>query len=447
LVCVDETWARTAMLLARIDAADPAATREAADDLGEVPPFERCARGSLPAVPEDLPADTRVRYEDLSKQIQTIERETTLKPRERTAKLRALAPAIEALHYPPLDARWHWGIGHTLNDATDSAGAAAEFDLAAQAGLAAGDDNLYVRALIMELNLVSTTASPERIAQLESQAQAGAKRLANPQVDAELARSRAVLYMDRGELAKSRELFEQADALYSKLAIAPMTMHIAVLQNLGAVCLESGDLDAAERALDRAVDLSRRRFTEQGAFYWETRAARGTVYLARRDFTRAEAEMRAAADGLERTAPDGTQLGRLRAYICMLLRVRKDYGGARAECAASLAAIRTTVGPDSPHEVWTLYQSGHVELAAEDYAGALGFLERAVALAKHDSVRPIERATAQTYLAIALLGAKRIPQARALAAKIAPVLRGPELEESRGDFVRAFPDLAAQATP
>ena len=447
VVCADEAWARAAELIADLESSDGAAVREAADELGDVPPVERCVRGSLPAVPEHLPPEQRARYQDLVAQIQRIERDTTIKPAQRAEQLRALAPTIAGLRYPALEARWHWALGHTYNDSRDAVRAAAEFDRAAQAGLAAGDDNLYVRALILELHLTSSTATAERIAQLEAQAQAGARRLASPPVDAELLRGRATLYLDRGDAAKARTLFEEADALYTKISVAPMAMHVAVLQNLGAVCLESGDLDAAERALDRAVELARGRYTDDGAQYWEARAARGVVYLGRRDLAKAESELLAAAEGLARTRPDAGQLGQLRAYVCMLKIMRGDLPAARAECAASLAAIRAAVGENSPYEIWPLSLAGQVELRAHAYADAVPFLERAAKLAESGNARAIEAATARAYYAIALLGVKRTREARALAAKIAPTLRPAELAETRKDFIRAFPELTAAASP
>ena len=446
VVCADEAWARVAQLLGHLESTDDAAVREAADELGDVPPVERCVRGSLPAVPEHLPPEQRARYKELVANIQRIERDTAIKPAQRAEQLRALAPEITELKYPAVEARWHWALAHTYNDTRDGVRAAAEFDRAAQAGLAAGDDNLYVRALILELHLTSSTATPERIAQLEAQAQAGARRLASPPVDAELLRGRATLYLDRGDAAKARALFEEADALYTRISVAPMAMHVAVLQNLGAVCLEAGDFDAAERALDRAVERARGRYGE-GAPFWEARAARAVVYLGRRDLAKAEAELLAAADGLARTRPDAGQLGQLRAYVCMLKIMRGDLPAARTECAASLAALRATVGDNSPYEIWPLTLAGQVELRAHAYDAAVPFLERAAKLADTGNARAIEAATARAYYAIALLGVRRTREARALATKVAPALRAAELAETRRDFVRAFPHLTAAASP
>lgn len=157
--------------------------------------------------------------------------------------------------------------------------------------------------------------------------------------------------------------------------------------------------------------------------------------------------MRAAVDGLVRTQPDSTQVGRLRAYLCLVRLAKQDVVGARAECAASLRALRAVAGPDSPHEIWTLTLSGQVELADHRFIEAVTFLERAAALAVAGNVRSIEAATAQGYYAIALLRAKRTTQARAVAVKIAPALRAAELAETRREFVQAFPELTQAATP
>jgi len=441
-VCVDETWAKTAAAVARMLASDPERVREAADALGEVAPVEACARGSLPAVPEPLEPDASKRYDAVIKTVQQLEMDSKLRPAERTAKLRALAGDIAALHYAPAESRWHWALGHTLSDGEDIPGALKEYDLSARAALAAGEDNVYVRALIMQLNLTSETASDARIAELETQAQAAALRLGQPQIDAELFRARGMMYLNRGDGVKARKALEEADALYSKIAVAPMAMHMAVLQNLGAVCLEAGDGEAAARYLDRAIEVARGRFTETGAYYWQARGARAVLDLQRKDYDRAERELRIVAAGLDRTYPDGSQAGQLRTYLCAVELARNHLPEARSTCAAAIAGIRAMDGAGSPHEVWPLAMSGQIELRAGKLSAGLAFLEQAMAIARKGNVRPIEATTAATYYAIALLAAKRTREARALAEKIAPALRAPELAEAHGDFALYFPDLA-----
>ncbi|MDQ3370577.1 MAG: hypothetical protein M3680_34600, partial [Myxococcota bacterium] len=405
-----------------------------------------CGTGGLAAVPLPLDAAQRARYEAMTARIQAIEGETSIAAPARTAKLRALEPEITSLAYPPLDARWHWGLAHTLSDARDLRGAAEAFDRAAEAGLAAGDDDLYVRAMVAALHVTSSRVSPERLAQLEAQASAGAARLGNPHVDAELLLARAKAYMDRGDSAKARGLLEQADARYTAIAFAPMMMHVSVLQNLGALCLEAGDLDAADRALARTVALARLRYGE-AAPYWEARSARASVLLAKNDLAAAEVELRAVATGLERTAPDGGQLGMTRAYLCALLTERAQLDDARVECARSVAAIARSLGADSPGLVWPLTLSGQVELRAAAVDAALVFLERAVALAAAGQVRVIETTIAQANLAIALRAGNQPARARALARKVAPALVSPDVAETRRDFVRAFPELERLASP
>ncbi|HEU0032161.1 MAG TPA: tetratricopeptide repeat protein, partial [Kofleriaceae bacterium] len=445
LVCVDETWAKTGRSVAALVRPDPAQVREAADELAEVPPVERCERGSLSAVPEALAPAQQARYEALAETIQRLETDSSVKPPERLAKLRAMQPDIDALHYAPLDARWRWGLGHALSDAHDLAAAAKEFAVSAETGLAAGDDNLYVRALIAQLHQ-TRAGSADQIALLESQAEAGARRLANPQVDAQLLIARANVYMERGDNAKARTLFERADAVYQQIALAPMAMHVMVLQNLGAICLETGDMAAGDRYLDRAVELARLRYTDAGAPYWEARGARATSYLFRKDLAKAEPELRAAADGIERTSPTSGQAGMLRAYLCILLLGKNQVADARAQCAASVQAMQA-LGADTPAQVWPLTLSGQVELRDDHVDLALAFLERAVRLAEQNHVRPIELTVAQAYYAIALRAGKRTADANALARIVAPKLRDPAVAESRGDFVRYFPELRAQASP
>lgn len=440
-VCLDESWAKAARELDAMATGKPAGVRAAADQLLSVLPVERCARGSLPASPLPISGAARVEYEALAARVAGVEHDHAKAPAARVEALRALAPQVAALAYPPLEARWHWAIASALNDADDKTATAAEFDRAAQIALAAGDDNVYVRALISQLH-TSAGASAERIATLEAQAAAGASRLGNPEVDAELALARAFVAMARGDNAKARTLFTDADAQFTKLAIAPMAMHVSVLQNLGALALEAGDLAAAETTLDRAVEVARGRYTAEAAPYWEARAARAVVLLARRDFAKAEPELAAAADGLERTNPSSGQAGFTRAYLCLMLRTQAKLDAARAACDACLASMTKVLGEHGAGLVWPLTLRGQVETAAQRFDAALPFLRRAVAIAARQPVRPLEATIAKAQLAVALQGAG----ARAEALAIAPQLAAPELAETLVDVKAAFPNLKIPRT-
>ena len=166
------------------------------------------------------------------------------------------------------------------------------------------------------------------------------------------------------------------------------------------------------------------------------------MLLAKQDFAAAETELRAAADGLERTNPDGGQAGLTRAYLCAMLRGQDKLADARAACAASIASLTRVLGAESPGLVWPLTLSGQVETATGAPTTALPFLHRAVALGTTNHVRPIEVAIAKAQLAIALQAAGHTVEAKALATEVAPMLAAPELAETRADFVRAFPALA-----
>jgi predicted Ser/Thr protein kinase len=443
LACLDEAWARVEQALVKVEAAGPEARREGVDELAEVLPAERCAAGSLLAVPARLPPPEHARYEALVDRLHAIEGSAATPPAQRLAELRALEPEVTALAYPPLAARWHWSLGHALSDGVDDAAAARELDLAAQTGLAAGDDDLYVRALVAELQVSTTAASADRVAQLEAAAAAGAARLGNPQLDAQLLLARANVRLMRGESAEARELFTAADARYAEVALAASPMQVMIAQNLGAIALEAGDLAAAERHLDRAVELAKARYTEASAPYWEARGARATAYLARGELDRAEPELRAVVDGMDRHRPASDQVVMMRAYLCALAFVRAtdDLGPARGECAAAVAAAVAVSGADGGANVWPLTLSGQVELKAGDARAAVAFLDRAVAIAAAAHVRPIEATVARTYRAIALAAAGRRREARALAVELAPALAGAEVAQARADLARAFPDV------
>jgi len=305
---------------------------------------------------------------------------------------------------------------------------------------------VYVGALIAQLRMISTGASADRVTQIEDAAIAGARRLGNPHVDADLLNARGYLRLQRGDSAEARALLEQADARYREVTLAAEPMHYSVLQNLGAICLETGDMAAADDYLDRAVALAHARFTETSVRYWEARTARATSYLFRNELAKAETELRATVAGLARVAPGSYQAGMAHMYLCAALLGQQQLAGARAACAAAVANQSKALGETSAALVFPLALAGQVELHDKAFAAAIPLLERAAAIARAANVRPIERATAEAYLAVALFGAGRRAEARALAAKVAPALRGRELDEARGDFLRAFPELRATAS-
>jgi tetratricopeptide (TPR) repeat protein len=441
LACVEDTWEKTRRAVVKLAGGGVENVRDALDDLALVLPADRCGRASLPALPEPLDPAGTARYHALSEQLGNIETDRRRKPAERTAALRALADEIARLHYAPLDARWHWSLAHTLADGRDHAAAAREFDLAAQAGLAAGEDQLYVRAILLELNALPPAASAERVAQLEEQAAAGARRLDNPMIDAQLAGGRANLWQDRGDNAKARKLYEEADRLYLAASLGPEVLHVRTLENLGAICLETGDFDAADRYLDRAVTLARERWTENGPHYWEARGARATSLVFRGQLARAEPELRAVAEGLARTHTDSDQIGMFRTYLCAAQLGQNKNADARTECANAVAAVRAAVGDTSPSLVFPLALSGQVELHDHAPAAAIPLLRRAVELARANHLRPVEVGMSEAYLAIALHETSALAEARKLAVEVAPTLRMPELDEAHKAFAKVFPDL------
>ena len=341
----------------------------------------------------------------------------------------------------------HWAVAHALSDARDVVGSAREYALAAETALAGGDDNVYVRALILELQLLPSSASADHAEALERQASAGAARLGNPQIEAQLLLARANRAMERAEGKAARTLLAEADQLYARTSVHAHAQHVGILQTLGALSLELGEFEVADGYLDRMVTLAGERYTRTDAPYWEARTARATSYVFRGQLDRAETELRAATAGLESTSPDSAQVGISRAYLCATMLAKVELERARAECVASVRATRAAVGADSAGLVWPLTLSGQVELQAGAPAAALAFLEHAGALVDAGSAPPVEATTARTYLAIARLAAHQDSAARTLATRVAPELAGPEFAEARRDFIRAFPALAAIATP
>jgi tetratricopeptide (TPR) repeat protein len=208
-----------------------------------------------------------------------------------------------------------------------------------------------------------------------------------------------------------------------------------------SAALETGDQAAAERYLDRAVELARERWTENGPHYWEARGARATSLVFRNELARAEPELRAVADGLARTRPDSDQIGAFRTYLCAAQLGQNKHDAARAECANAVAATRAAVGDASAGLVFPLALSGQVELHDHAPAAAVPLLRRALEIARANHVRPIEVAMSEAYLAIALFETHEVAEARKLAVEVAPMLRTPELDEAHKAFAKVFPDL------
>jgi eukaryotic-like serine/threonine-protein kinase len=437
-VCVDDLWSKTGVAIGRLeDRAEPARLRETIDGLTELMPAERCGRGSLPALPPLRSPDEKARYDALAKRIRGIERDSRAAPAERLARLRAIAPEVEAAHEAALESTLHYAIAHALGDAHDYPAAVAEFERSGRAALAAGDDARLARGLAMALQLVPPSAATAR---LETEATAAAQRLGNPAVDAELLRARAYVQQLGDNHAAARALYESADAIYTRISLGPHPMHVNLLQNLAGVCLDTGDGAAAGRYYDRAVELARARFGETSPSYWEARGARASSLVQRKEYAAAETELRAVADGFTKYVPSAGELGMVETYSCMALLEQDRLADARIACAAARADLEARLGPDSPGLVDALTMSGRVEQRAHAPRQAVAFLRRAVALAGSGQVRPVEANLAKVYLALALRDAGQLAAARAVAAEVAPAVAGRDLADVRAEFERAFPE-------
>jgi len=436
--CVDDLWGKTGVAIGRLeDRPEPARLRETIDGLTEMMPAERCGRGSLPALPPLRSPDEKARYDALSKRVRDIERDSRAAPADRLARLRALAPEIEATHEAALESTLHYAIAHALGDAHDYPAAVAEFERSGRAALAAGDDARLARGLAMALQLVPPSAAT---AHLETEAAAAAQRLGNPAVDAELLRARAYVQQLGGNTAAARALYESADAIYTRISLGPHPMHVNMLQNLAGVCLDLGDGAAAARYYDRAVELAHARFGETSPSYWEARGARASSLVQRKEYAAAEAELRAVADGFAKYVPAAGELGMVETYLCMALLEQERFADARAACAAARADLEARLGPDSAGLVDALTMSGRVEQRAHAPRQAVAFLRRAVALARTGQLRPVEVNLAKVYLALALRDAGELAAARAVAAEVAPAVAGRDLADVRAEFDRAFAD-------
>jgi hypothetical protein len=438
-LCVDESWSATEPLFAGLGDADPHLVRAAVDDLVDVLPVERCAHGSLPAIPAPPPPDKRADAEVLAAELRAIQLGADRNPAHRLDRLRVLEPRVRALDVPETSLRWHSAFASALKASGDLAGSERELELAIQLAETAGDDDARVRGLINRLRIAMALGQTDTTA-IEREAEAAASRLGNPAITAQLHTSEGLVRYARGDLPGALVAMRAGQRELDAVAIDAHAQQVLIAQNLGSLEQTTGDFKAAQATLDRGYEVARRRFGDLAPDTLEIRGARATNVMYAGDIARARPELAAVADALARAlGPRSEQVVQARSYICEA-DLHLDAVAAAASCDAALASAQLVYGDAHPQIIWQLMLVGQQRLATGHATDALAPLERALALTEHAAIGPSDRPLAEGYVALALHDLHRDPQRAGVLARdaLATLRAMPDKRELVGQLDTAF---------
>ena len=240
---------------------------------------------------------------------------------------------------------------------------------------------------------------------------------------------------------ESIELLRRALATYDQIAIADHIQVVTALQLLSSPLQAVGDLDGAQAALDRSVEVGRNRHGEDTIETWYLRSGRAANTAYRGDLAASAAELGDAVTHLATADPADPRVAHIRTQFCgtQLAMVR---GAAVPACKLAVAGTTAAFGPTHPQLIWPLVLLGQGQLAANDLDGAAATMEQAVAIGEARAIGPNDLVFARTFLAIAVR--KRDPRrARRLAtAVIEPLVATANTDGAREQLASAFPDLA-----
>jgi len=403
-LCVDDTWRDTTRLFAGLLDADPTLRRAAVDELVLVLPVDRCATGTLPAIPAPPPPAKLAQAEALEKDVREINLAGDTPPQTQLKELRALAPRVTALDDAQLAAHYHSALASALVKLNDLAGASAELEATVKSAEIAGDDDSRVRALVNIVRLAGDDPSGKPTV-AEERAEAAAARLANPGILAELHLAEAMVRFARGDLAAAIAKLEATRTEYAAIAIDVHDQQVTIEQNLGGLLQSAGKLAEAQLALDRAYAYARARYGDRSSRVLVARGARATNLLDLGRIGEARSELQQVAEGLVRQlGPRSPPLAQAQGYLCECdVRERAS----SASCDTALATAEAVFGADNPQLVWFLVMVGQARTATG--GDAITPLERALAISAHGTVMPNDRALAAGFLALALHAAHRDP--------------------------------------
>ena len=315
-LCIDDTWRETTLMFAGLVDPNPMLVRAAVDELVLVLPVDRCATGTLPAIPAPPAPAKLAQAEAFEKALRDINLGTEATPQIQLERLRALQPKLVALADPDFDAHWHSALASQMVRASDLPGAAAELEATVKSAELAGDDDTRVRALVNIVRLAGDDPS-STAPLLEDRAEAAATRLANPGILAELHFAEGTVRYARGDVTAAIAKLEVARAEYAAIAIDVHDQQVGIEQNLGGMLQSANRHDEAQVELDRAFELARIRYGTNSPHTLVARGARATNLLDRGKVGPARAEFELVAAGLvTRFGPQSPPLAQAQGYLC-----------------------------------------------------------------------------------------------------------------------------------
>ncbi len=363
---------------------DRALLDRAVQAIGRLEPVDRCADVAALRAADPPPRDPE-RAAQVATVTAEVARAEALTRAARFADARLLAEQAArdaaSIGYATLQARALVALGDVY-ESLDLADAEPTLDQATLSAADAGDDDLFARALLLHMRVLSDARRFDEASALAPVARAVSRRAHDRgRLDAGVLLEEALIAQGRERYEDARARFADAIAAYRE-ATGDDDERVAVASAmLAAVEYRLGHLDEAVAAATRAADVLERLLGPNHPKVASARTVIGGVALQRTDLPAAAREMERAAAIYEiALGPDHLDTASAYNNVGLVYQMQGRYDEAAAALSRALAIKRARLGDDAPEVATELANHADILRSAGDIDRAVAELRESLAI-------------------------------------------------------------------
>ena len=380
--CLDRQLDEVTQVAAALVTTDREVIARAGETL-QVPDVTLCANREyvLARIPPPESAPIRARVEAVEHELATARAsERTGRYREGRRIATAAAATAEELAFSPLIAEALLARGRLEQQDGDTAAARASLTSAVRLAGTARDDITLASSLVSLLDVLVERAEVPAALALSVATEAAVARTRDRTLEADLAVALGAAHQAAGDLEAETHM-QRALALREALYGASSVQVAQLLNRLGGVANERGELDAARALYTRALTIVQ---TELGTEHPSTAVTRANLcYLDAQAGKLAEARVcqETVLSILERAlGPSHPQVAWALNEVGLVQRELGDRDGAATRFDRALAIWETSAGATHPDVAWPLVNLGEIAMERGELRSALASCKRALGI-------------------------------------------------------------------
>jgi tetratricopeptide (TPR) repeat protein/tRNA A-37 threonylcarbamoyl transferase component Bud32 len=415
MACLDRGRAQLSALVEVYRTADAQALERSFQAAESLPPLRSCA--DVEALTLGVrPPETKAQRQQVDAVQPDLDAARSLGQAGHTAesleRLRALLPAVEATEYRPLIAEAELARGMVLEDAEQQIAALQRAIWMAEVSR---HDRVAAEAWITLVRAYGAGVNDfDRALDSVARADAAIERLGGDpelRIRLDVAHGTVLTSMQRNDEAVVVQRRARAARIAAGQGNTPTALNEVVA--LANALMSVGEIEAAQQVLVEAIAQGEEVLGDDHPWQAKLRTTLGRVFYTRRDYARAEVEMRAALRVFERAhGEDSANVTAALNGLALVLDQQRRFDEALALYQRALTNVRANNGPRHANAGKILHNMGLVHLELGDYAKALAHVEEALAI-KREVYGPssVEVARAHDDVARALHGLGRDSEA------------------------------------